>query len=124
MSENELEKKVADYVAVAKENKNVDVAALMLNALQTEDQNLLSSKTKKWAYLVSVGAPPFGLFFAAWFYFSDKSDGKRAAWVCIALTAVAIAGFLILMKVFFVSSGASVSQIEQIKPSDIMQLSQ
>jgi len=124
MSETDLEKKVADYVTVSKENKNVDVAALMLSALQSEDQNLLPAKTKNWAYLISIGAPPLGLLFAVWFYFGDKSDGKRAALVCVILTVVSGGLFLLMMKIFFASTGSSVSQIQQIKPADVMQLSQ
>src|SRR4051812_2880644 len=121
---SQLEKKVAGYVEVAKENKNVDVAALMLNALQTEDQNMLSSKSKHWAYLISLGAPPLGLLFAAWYYFSDKSDGKKAAWTCIALTVMSLALFFFTARLFFSSAGVSVSQIQQIKPSDIQQVNQ
>jgi hypothetical protein len=67
--ENKLEQKVADYAELAKENKNVDVASLMLNALQTEDQNKLSGKAKHWGYLISLAAPPLGILFAAWFFY-------------------------------------------------------
>lgn len=122
--ENKLEQKVADYAELARDNKEVDVAALMINALQTEDQNMLSSKAKHWGYLISIGAPPLGLLYAIWFYFSDKSDGKRAAWMCVILTAISIAAFFLMMKVFFSSAGVSVNQIQQIKPADIYQLSQ
>jgi hypothetical protein len=109
MSETELEKKVADYVEAAKENKNVDVAALMLNALNVEDENRVPSKTKNWAYLVSIAAPPLGLLFTAWFYFSGKSDSKRVALMCAVLTLVSAGIFLLTLKAFFASSGTSVS---------------
>jgi hypothetical protein len=76
MSDQKLEEIVSEYAELAKD-KNIDVAALMANALQQEDTNKLSGKAKKWGYLVSLGVPPFGLGFAAWFFFSDKCDGKR-----------------------------------------------
>ncbi len=124
MNDKELEKKVADYVEVGKDNKNVDMAALMLNALQTEDQNKISSSTEHWAYLVSIGAPPLGLLFAAWFYFSDKDDAKNAALICVILTVVSVVVFAIIMKLLFSSAGVSVDQVQQINPADIQELYQ
>lgn len=124
MESDRLEQKVKDYVEVAKDNKNVDVAALMLNALETQNQNALSDRSKKWGYLISLGAPPLGLLFAAWFYFSDKDDGKNAAYACIALTVVSIGLFILIGKLFFSSAGVSVQQVQQIKPADIQQLVQ
>jgi hypothetical protein len=117
--DDQLESKVASYVEAAKENKNVDVAALMLNALESEDQNRLSNKSKHWAYLIAIGVPPLGLLFAAWFFFSDKTDGRQAAGMCVFLTVLSIAMFFISAKLFFSSAGVSVQQIEQIKPADI-----
>ena len=52
-SDEELAKKIADYQAAAKNNPNVDVGMLMLNALQTQKQNMVSTKAKRWAYLIS-----------------------------------------------------------------------
>ncbi len=119
-----LEQKVSQYAELAKENKNVDVATLMLNALQTEDQNLLSAKSKRWGYLISISAPPLGLGFAIYFLLSDKSDAKKAALICTILTAVSLIIFFITMKLFFSTAGVSVQQIQQIKPSDIYQITQ
>ncbi|MBL8031487.1 MAG: hypothetical protein JNK33_04145, partial [Candidatus Doudnabacteria bacterium] len=76
----DTEKKLADQVQViselAKENKNIDAAALMLNALQTSEKNVVSSRAKRWAYIVSIGAPPLGLLFAIRYYFSGEDDAK------------------------------------------------
>ena len=123
--EEDLAKKVAEYQAAAKNNPNVDVGMLMLNALQSECQNQVSSKAKKWAYLISVSIPPFGLFFALkYFMFSDEADAKEVAWTCVALTILCVGLFWMLGKVLLSGSGTSINQIEQIKPSDIMQLAQ
>ena len=122
--DKKLEETIQDYQEVAKTDKNVDLAALMINALQNQNQNLVSDRQKHWAYLVSIGLPPLGLVFAARYFFSDKDDGQRVAWLCIALTAVSVLMFWILLKAFLSSSGTSLEQIKQINVSDIRQFSQ
>lgn len=124
-ADKNLEKKINLYREVAKENPAVDVNLLMLNALQTQRQNSVSAKSKRWAYLISIGVPPFGFFFALkYFAFSDKDDASNVAWTCVVLTIISVALFLVVGKVFFTSSGTSMQQIEQIKPSDIQQVLQ
>lgn len=123
MSDEKLQEIVSEYADLAKD-KNIDVAALMVNALQQEDANMLSSKTKRWAYIISLAVPPLGLVFAAWFYFSDKSDSKNAAIMCVILTAFTIVVTVIFFKLILSGSGTSVEQIQQIKPTDIYQLTQ
>ncbi len=122
--DKDLEKKINLYQDVAKDNPNVDVGMLMLNALQNEDKNKVSSKMKRWSYLISLSAPPFGLLFALKLYFSDEDDAKDVAWMCVTLTAVSILLFAIGAKMLFSSSGASVSQIEKITPQQIQELGQ
>ncbi len=121
-SDKKLEAQINEYQQVAKENPKVDVGMLMLNALQNQKQNMVSPKTKKWAYLISVGVPPFGLLFALKYYFSDEDDAAEVMWTCIILTALAGLIFWITIKLFFSGSGASIQQIEQIKPADILEL--
>jgi hypothetical protein len=123
-SEEKLTEQIREYEAVAKENKDVDVATLMLSALQKQDQNMVSSSAKRWAYFISIGVPPFGLLFAIKYYFSDELDAKTVAKVCLVLTLVAIFGFILFSKMLFSGSGVSPSQIENIKPSDIYELTQ
>lgn len=123
-SDKNLEEQLKMYQDVAKEHKDVDIAGLMLAALEKQDANKVSPKAKRWAYLISIGAPPFGLFFAFKYYFSSESDAKSVANACVMLTIVAVVGFLLFVKILFSSSGVSTQQIEQIKPKDIYQLSQ
>lgn len=122
------EKKLADQVQViselAKENKHIDAAALMMNALQASEKNAVSSKGKKWAYLISIGAPPLGLLCAVWYYFKSEDDAKQVALTCLVLTVVAIGLLLLFTKMFVSSSGVSLQQIEQIKTTDVMELTQ
>jgi hypothetical protein len=123
--EDKLTQTVEQFAELAAQDKNVDVATLMISALDKQTENKVSGKARKWTYLVSLLAPPFGLIFAAKYYFyDDHADAKEVAWVSVLLTFISILGFVILMKVLFSVTGASVTQIEQTKPSDIMQLTQ
>lgn len=119
-----LEQEISEYAQIAKENKNIDVAALMMNALQRDESNKVPAKSKRWAYIISLGFPPFGLLYALKYYFSDKSDAKSVANVCIVLTGVALLGLWIFSKLLLSGSGASLEQIQQIKPQDIQELYQ
>jgi len=97
---------------------------LMANALQNQRTNTVSAKAKHWAYLIAVGVPPFGLFFAAKYYMSDEDDAKEVGRMCIILTVISVVMFFAFGKLFFSSAGVTPQQIEQIKPSDIQQLYQ
>ena len=118
MDNKQLEQQIEQYRELAKENPKIDVSTLVLNAFQNSsgEQNYLSKKEKRWGYWIALGIPPFGLIFAAKFYFSHKQDGKSSAWVCVALTVFSLLLFVILFKVTLSSSGTSLQQIEQINP--------
>ena len=119
MSDERLEKQVSEYAKLAKEDSKIDVAALMLNAL-SQKENVVSSKMKKWAYLISIGLPPFGLLFALKFYlFSEEDDASHVGNICIILTVISVAFIWITMKMIFSSSGTSMDQIQQITPQMI-----
>ncbi len=118
MPDSKLEQEIGEYSKLAKD-KNVDVAALMLSALQNDQRNVIKPSTKRWAYLISLGIPPLGLLFALYFYFGDSDDGKQAAVVCAVLTVISIIAAIILTKVILSGSGTSLEQIQQIKPQDI-----
>jgi hypothetical protein len=122
--EKDLEKKINLYQDAAKQNPNVDVGMLMLNALQNEDKNKVSSKMKRWAYLVSLGAPPFGLLFALKLFFSDEDDARDVAWMCITLTAISVLLFAVGLKLMMSGSGTSLDQIQKITPQQIQELGQ
>lgn len=123
-TDKDLEKKIELYQSAAKNNPNVDVGMLMLNALQNEGKNKVSSKLKKWAYLISIGAPPFGLLFALKFFFDDEDDARDVAWICVTLTAVSLLLFVVGAKLLFSGSGTSLQQIQQITPQQIQELGQ
>ena len=117
-------KQIDEFAQLAKTDKNVDVAALMLNALQNQNKNLVSSKAKKWAYLISISIPPFGFLFALKHYFGDEDDAKQVANICVVLTIISVLAYWLVGKMVFSGSGTSIKQIEQIKPSDALQILQ
>lgn len=123
MSDEKLEELVNEYADLAKD-KNIDASALLINALEQEDQNMVSSKSKRWAYLISLGFPPIGIAFGLYYYFNDYSDGKKVAYMCVGLTLFSLIFTIILFAGLFNSAGVSPQQIEKIKPADIYQLSQ
>lgn len=124
MSDDKLSQELEAYRKLAKEDKNIDVAGLMIQALGKQQANVLPDKQKRWAFLISLAVPPVGLLFAAKFYMSGKDDGKQAAYICIALTAVSIIIAWLFFKALVSSSGISVDQIQQIKPQDIKDIYQ
>jgi hypothetical protein len=123
MDEEKLAKQMEAYKELAKDKK-IDVASLMINALETSKANRLPDKQKRWAYLVSLVVPPLGLLFALKFYASDKDDAKEAAIMCVVLTGLSILLTVLFIKVVFNGSGANFDEIKNIKPQDIQELVQ
>ena len=119
-----LQQKISTYQEVARENPNVDVSMLMMNALENQKLNMVSAKAKHWAYLVSISVPPLGLLWAANYYFSDKDDGKQVAYTCVLLTIIALLLFWGSYKAFFGSASSTLNQVQKITPSQVMQLTQ
>jgi hypothetical protein len=123
MSDEDLSKKLAEYQAIAAQNQNVDISALMINALEKEQENKLSTKQKALGYFISIGFPPFGLIFAVKFYFSGTSDGKKAALYCVLLTVFTIIVTTMLLNILVSSSGQSIDQFKQ-APAELNSLLQ
>ena len=122
MDEEKLANELKSYQELAKKDKKIDVAALMMQALQKQQTNNLPDKQKRWGYLVSLALPPFGLIFAFKFYFSGKDDGEQAAWICGILTAISVLLGVLFVKVLVSASGLSPGNLP--KPSDIQQFVQ
>lgn len=123
-AEQEAAKKIEIYGQLAKENEKVDATALMLNALEQAQQDEIAAKKKRWAYLVSVGLPPFGLIYAIKYYFSGKTDGKRAALICVILTVVSLLAAWLIGKMFLSSAGPQLDQLRSVNPNDLKDLLQ
>lgn len=123
-AEKEVERKIEIYGELAKADKKVDATALMLSALEQAQQAEVEAKKKHWAYLISVGLPPFGLFYAVRYALSDKADGKRVAWICVILTVVSLLVAWLIGKLFLSSAGPELNQIQSINPNDLKDMLQ
>lgn len=122
MSDEQLQKQISDYQQLGKENPNVDVNLLMMNALANE--NKLASapgKSYKWAYTVALGLPPLGLLFALKYYFGDDERDKQAAKICVLLTVVSVILIIVFSKMLFSTAGVNVQQLQQINPQQVQQ---
>ena len=122
--EKKLEEELFGYQKLSRENKNVDVASLMINAMQNQQVNMVSPKMKKWAYLVSIGLPPFGLIFAVKLYLSSQRDAKHVANVCVVLTILGLLPLWLFGKMIFSSIGPNTAQIQHLNLHDIRELYQ
>lgn len=128
MAHENLEKEFKMYAELARKDKSIDVASLMAAALEKSATNKLPAGKKRWAYLISIGFPPFGLIYAVKYWFSDKDDGRDTAWMCIVLTCVSLMLLVIMGKILLSgptgSSTDTINQIKSISPKDIQQLTQ
>ena len=121
-SEKRLEEQIHEISQLARENKEVDAAALMLRALETHERNMLPASQKRFGYFVSIGFPPLGLLFALKFWFSGTDDGEQAAIACIILTVVSLVLLWVTLSSIF--SGGTAEQLQQINPQDVLELTQ
>lgn len=122
--EKKLEEQFQEFKEMAKEGKSVDMASLMINALENQVKNTVAQKKKTRACLVSFLLPPFGMLYALKYYLSAESDAKQVANICVILTAVSFLILWLTVKMMLAGSGVSLDQIQQINPSDIQQLLQ
>jgi len=122
--EKKLEEQFREFKDLAKEDKNIDAASLMINALENQPKNAVAQKKKTRAYLVSLLLPPFGLLYALKYYLSAESDATQIANVCVILTAIAFLILWLTVRMMLAGSGINLEQIQQINPSDIQQLLQ
>lgn len=123
-AEKKAEKTVELYRQLAKDDKNVDLAALTTAMLEQTRQSETEAKKKRLAYLISAGLPPLGLIFAVRYYFSENSDGKRVAAVCVILTIVSLLASWLIAKMFLSSVGSQLDQIQSINSEDLKSLLQ
>ena len=120
--DKKIEERISQYQALGKEDKSVDVAKLMIFSLN-EKGNVVSSKKKRWAYIVSLGLPPIGFLLALKYYFDDEDDARHVANVCVVITLAAL--LMVWISFRMLSSGPAgpeINQIQQINPQDLQDL--
>lgn len=124
-TEERAEQQMAEYAKLAKENKGVDAAALMVNALEMAQREEVEHKKKRRAYLVSVALPPLGLLFAAYYFWKGGSSERGVAINCVILTAVSLFIGWGVMQLFASSvTPEQTKQIESLNAADLQRLLQ
>lgn len=114
MTEEDLQKEISQYTELANKDKNVNASALVINALEHHDDDNVSVKSKRYAYLFSFLFMPLGLFVAVYYFaFSEKKDANKVALVCILISIFTAGAFLILFQIILSSSNVSTDQLQQ-----------
>ena len=120
-TEEQLSKKIEQYQELAKEDKNIDVAALAMAAMADAQMQEQNDKGKKKAYWISVLLPPLGLFVAAYYLLAGKPDAKRVALICTIITVIMLLGSWLLLKSFISSIPAEqMNQLQGVDPKQLI----
>ncbi|MFA5872234.1 MAG: hypothetical protein WC858_05990 [Parcubacteria group bacterium] len=119
--DKKIEERISQFQALGKEDKNVDVAKLMMYSLD-QKRNFLSAKRKYWSYIISLSLPPVGFLIALKYYFDEEEDARHVANICIILTLIALLLTWVSLKMIFSGTGTDLNQIQQINPKDIEDL--
>lgn len=120
-AEKESAKRIEMYKDLAKE-KGSDAAALMIAAMEQERQAEIDRKKKRWAYLISVGLPPFGLYYAFRYYFNGKAGGKRVALICVILTVGSLLASYLIFELFVATAGDQLQQMQTLNSEEYRDL--
>jgi len=110
--EQQTAEKIKMYRELAEKDKNVDLAALTLKALQESQRDEIAPGKKRLAYIISAGFPPFGLFFAWHYYRSAKAGGRHVAKVCLVLTGISIAASWLISAIILASFAPQIEQLQ------------
>jgi hypothetical protein len=119
--DKKIEERFSEFQALGKEDKNVDVAKLMMYSLD-QNRNFFSTKKKYWSYIISLSLPPVGFLLALKYYYDDEEDARHVANICIVLTLVALLMAWTFVKMLFSGSATNLNQIQQIDPKDLQDL--
>lgn len=92
--EEKLAEEISKIQKLAAENKDIDPNILIESLFRRTETTALPAKLKTRAYLVSLLAPPFGLYYVVKFFIQPEPGACRAAWTCLILTALAILLYL------------------------------
>lgn len=123
--EQKLTQQFEEYAKLGKEHKEVNVASLMIHALEQAQREEVEQAKKRRAYMVSVFLPPIGYLYALWYFFSDKPDGRKVALNCAIITSVVLLITLLISKMIFASvPQQSASQLQNMDLNDALRQAQ
>lgn len=89
-AEKKVTEQIEEYRKLGEQNKNIDTASLMINALAAAQSEEIAAKKKRRVYTLSVVLPPIGLIFASYYGLKGEPGGKQVAINCVILTAIAL----------------------------------
>ncbi|HTK05041.1 MAG TPA: hypothetical protein VL500_05630 [Candidatus Eisenbacteria bacterium] len=89
-AEKRAAEQIDEYRKLGEQNKDIDTASLMLNALATAQREEVDAKKRRRVYTLSVVLPPIGLVFAAYYALKGEPGGKQVAINCLILTAISL----------------------------------
>ena len=92
MNEKDLEEQLKQLAELAKKDKEINITELVEKTLAQKYTNTeyVPTNQRRWAYILSFGVPPLGIFFAIKFFFGDKKDGLDNALICFVLTCISV----------------------------------
>jgi len=123
MNESKLEEQFKKLQELAKHDKSIDVAGLMMKALDSHQDNYIPIKEKRWAYLSAIAVPFVGFVFVIRFLMSDKEDALQTAMVCTILSCLCLILTAIVSHTLTAGLGAQGGQgLQDINPSDVYDL--
>lgn len=122
---SKLEEQIKAYHELAKTDNNIDVASLMINALDSAKSNFLPVKQKRWAYIISLSIPLVGFYFVYKYFNAKEEDAMEAALACGILSCFCLFSFW-LIQISFRSSFTpqQINDLQNIKPSDVYEFTQ
>ncbi|HTM68905.1 MAG TPA: hypothetical protein VL426_06435 [Candidatus Binatia bacterium] len=124
-AEKKVTEQIEEYRKLGEQNKNIDTAALMMNALATAQREEMATKKKQRAYMISVAVPPLGLIIALYYWFKDEPGSKQVAINCVILTAVALFLFWGISKLLFASvTTEQSSQLQNLNVAELRKMLQ
>ena len=119
-TDDKLNEQFEQFRKLGAENENVDVGALMINALERAKAEEVDRKKARWAYVGSVVLAPLGLFIALYYALSGKPGGKRIALNCVIITVVMlVVGWLTLKMFLSTVTPDQMRQIQTVNPNDL-----
>jgi hypothetical protein len=119
--DKKIEEQFSEFQTLGKEDKNVDVAKLMLYSLNQKG-NVVSPNKKRWAYIISLALPPLGFLLALKYYFDDEDDARHVANMCVIITVLSLLAAWLSIKMLFSGTGTSFNQIQQVNQNNLQDL--
>ena len=122
MSEQKLQEKFEQYKELAKTNKDIDVAGLMIKDLEEFQSNYTPINKKRWAFALSLMVPLIGFYFSVKHFSAKSEDSQEIGLFCGILACVNLIVYYFIFS--SITSGVTTQQLLELRPSDVIDLIQ